>query len=134
MRRLYYIKANGQIIWQSVTTMSGATPLTVEQEMGISSTLSDYVPEEIDVMEIDDSEYSQDFADSSGYWVNTATDELEFNYIPNPEPEYVAPLSEQLVALEATYMYDSMMKDLAIDEAVQANADLMYVLMMEGVL
>lgn len=100
MRRLYFLKSNGQVIWQSRTDHIGVRPLSIEEEMQLSRTLSEYNKEEIDVIEIGVNEYAQDFAESIGYRVNPETKQLEFFYPDPNEPEappvYQKPLSEEV--------------------------------------
>jgi len=64
---------------------------------------------------------------------------IQFTY-PDPDapedkkPKPRAPLTEKVDELEATFMYDSMMKDMLIDDMNNGQAEMMYQLMMKGVI
>jgi len=60
---------------------------------------------------------------------------LIFSDTPNMVVEQEIMTHRDLISkLEANFMYDSMMKDLSIEESTNQQADLLYQLMMKGVL
>jgi len=62
---------------------------------------------------------------------------IQFTYPNDPEdnkPKPRKPLTEKVDELEAAFMYNSMMKDMVMDDMNNGKAEMMYQLMMKGVI
>jgi len=136
MKRIFFDNATGEIILE-IQPQNDILP-SVERNIEQFIILSERNRETFEVIELPYGAYTQDFAIAIRYKVNIETKELVFQYIDENEPEveqpFQPPLSEKIEELEATFMYDSMMKEMAIEESNTQHAELMYQLMMNGVL
>lgn len=137
-RKIYYDNRTGNVLIDTGEMQGNVKSTTIAQDIEAYSILSQLNRDAFEVLELSYGKWSEDFLNASGYRVNLETRELEFSYDPPSEiPEetiYRTPLSEKIDELEATFMYDSMMKDLAIVESNAIQADLIYQLMQKGVL
>ncbi|MGG3448616.1 hypothetical protein ABER98_01645 [Domibacillus aminovorans] len=133
--RIYFDKVTGEVIQKTYERIGKVAETTVERDIEVFKSLSSRNRETFDFIQLEYGQYKEDFALASSYRVDPATKKLEF-LIPEPgaEPVYRRSLTEQVEELEAKYMYDSMMKDMAIEETNNTQAELMYQLMMKGVL
>lgn len=99
--RIYYDRANGEVIEQTSQREGLVKHTTIEQDIITYKSLSERNRETFDYIELEYGQYAQDFAECNGYKVNPETKELEFSY-PDPneaesqEPVYQKPLSEQV--------------------------------------
>jgi len=137
-RRLYYDAITGEIIVDTGDREGSVIPKTIEEDITTYVELSERNPNSFKVTELEFGEFGQDFKESVNHRINATTGKLEFSY-PDPntpavEPVYEAPLTERIMELEASYMYDSMMKDMVIDDMNNGQAEMMYQLMMKGVI
>lgn len=137
-RRIYYDVITGDLITDTGEKYGSVKITTIEQDILSFKSLSERNRETFDVLELPYGAYAQDFATCNGYRVNPETKGLEFIYPdpnePEAEPVYQKPLSEQIEELEAILMYDSMMKEMEIEESKNNHAELLYQLMINGVL
>lgn len=139
-KRLYYDNT-GYVFFE--LDLYGET--TIEKDISDFKQLSERNRDSFDVLEIPDGAYEQDYAECSGYRVNTETKELEFSYPDPNEPEveqpYQVPLSEKVASLEQ----ESMILQLALAETIEkqevdkvgnqvAMAELVETLIIKGVL
>ena len=137
-RKIFFDILTGNIIFDTGEREGSAVETTAEHDIATFSTLSERNRETFGVLELPFGAYASDFSEGRLIGVDLVTNEPIFSY-PNPnepiEPiiEQI-PMSTQIESLEATFMYDSMMKDMAIEESNNQQADLMYQLMMNGVL
>ncbi len=119
-RKLYYDILTGNIITDTGERMGSVVATTIEQDIQVYTALSERNPETIGVIELEYGQYGEDFAACTGYRVDPATEKLMFSYPEpaNPEapPVYHPPLSEKVAELQ------------------KAQADMVFELMMKGVL
>lgn len=138
-RKIYYDKLTGNVIVSTSEMHGDVVPTSMEYDMMLYKELSERNPETVGLTELSYGAYSEDFEASIGYTIDVVTGLINFTYPDENAPEdaepiYETPLSERIVELEATFMYDSMMKDIAIEETNNGQAELMYTLMMNGVI
>lgn len=137
-RKLYFDKSTGEIITDTGERQGAVIKTTIEQDIAAYKALFERNRDTFDVLELTYGRYTNDFASAKSYRVNPTTKELEFSEVALSEPSLPPisqpPLIEKVEELEALWLYDSMMKDLAIEEANAAQADLMYQLMLKGVI
>lgn len=134
-RRIFYDKSTGNILVDTGEKRGMVAPTSVENDINSYKVLATLSRETFDYVDLAYGQFAEEFNTASGYRLNPETKALEFSLSePETPPVYKPPLTEQLEALEASWMYDSMMKDLAIEEANATQADLMYQLMVKGVL
>jgi hypothetical protein len=138
-KKIYYDKLTGNVITSTSEMQGDVVPTSMEYDMMLFKELSERNPQTVGLLELSYGAYSQDFKESIGYSVDVVTGLIKFMYPdPNLPPEVMPkpqkPLTEKVEELEATFMYDSMMKDMAIEQTNNGQAELMYTLMMNGVI
>jgi hypothetical protein len=100
-RKIYYDKANGNVIVDTGEKMGAVVETTIDQDFETYQVLKERVRDTVGVIQLEFGQYAEDFRQSNGYRVNPETLELEFSY-PDPnatepqEPVYQKPLTEQL--------------------------------------
>lgn len=103
-KRIYYDKTYGDPIQETGGFKSTRERYSVEYEISIYPNLSERNRDTFDVLELENGQYVQDFAECSGYRVNPETLELEFSYPDPNEPEalqpFVKPLSVEVQELK----------------------------------
>ncbi|MCI3922483.1 hypothetical protein MO973_19820 [Paenibacillus sp. TRM 82003] len=122
-RRIYFDLATGNVIVDAGERSGHVAPTTIEQDIESYAALAERVRETIGVLELDFGQYAEDFATSNGVKVNISGEApvLEFSYPDpnnptNPPEIYRKPLSE------------------TVDELQKQQTDLMFELMIRGVL
>lgn len=137
-RKIYYDLITGNVIVDTGERRGSVIETTIDQDIKAYKSLSERNRDTFDVIELPYGAYKQDFLESTSYRVNTETKELEFSNhnIDNPEEEPIfdKPLSEQILELEAKLSYELLLKDIEIEKTNASQADLMYQLMIKGVL
>lgn len=136
-RKLYYDKLTGNIIVDTGEMSGDVRAYTISQDITNYKVLSQRERSTFDVLELDYGQYAEEFATGKSFRINPTTKKLEFSDALPIEPGIPPtpkPISEKFEELEALWLYDSMMKDLAIEEANAMQADLMYQLMLKGVI
>lgn len=154
-RKVFYDKLTGNHIFTICEFSGPVIATTIEQDVLIHPILSERSRESFDVIELPYGAYRQEFNETIPYRVDLETKKLVFQYPNENEPEveqpFIFPLSDEISLLKdenAILFYDSMMKDAKIAELEEAqsvmsqelviketaHADLMYTLMMNGVI
>ncbi len=104
-RKIFFDATTGDIITDTGERQGNVTQTSVEQDVSTYTALSERNRTTFDVLELAYGDYAQDFAECSGYRVNTTTKTLEFSYpdpnAPTAEPVYQAPLTEQVTTIKA---------------------------------
>lgn len=105
VRRIYYDVSNGNKLAE-VVFFGYVKPSTIEQDITVHKALSERNRGTFDVIELEYSQYSQDFAECDGYRINPQTKEIEFSY-PDPNqpeqpPVYRQALTEQIAEVKAS--------------------------------
>lgn len=99
IRRIYYDKSTGNVI-KSYTLVGYFKEPSIEDDILAFSELSERNPDSFDVLQLNITDYSEDFAQCNGYRVNPETKQLEFSYPDPNEPEapqvFRKPLSEEV--------------------------------------
>lgn len=99
-RRLYYDVTTGNIIVDTGERQGAVTATTIDQDIAAYKALSSRNRTTFKVLELAFGAYAQDFAESTGYRVNTLTKAVEFSYNPPQEaPVFQRPLSDQVSEL-----------------------------------
>ena len=102
-RKVYYDKATGNVLVNTGEREGSVMPTTSKQDIVAYKVLSERNSETFDVIELNFSEYAQDFNECNGYKVNVNTLELEFSYLTPgelQEPIYQKSLIEQFDGLK----------------------------------
>jgi hypothetical protein len=133
-RKIFYDKANGNIIIDTGERQGSVIATTIEQDIATFTALSERNRDTFDVLELPFGAYQQDFAESNGYRVNVETKTLEFSY-PDPnepveEPVFQKPLTEQVVELKEKQAITNQV----VAENGQMQQDLLELLIDMGVL
>lgn len=103
-RKIYYMKATGQFIYDTGQSMGTNTrETTIDEDFEIYVELSNYNKDAVGCIQLEIDQYKEEFDTSISFRVNLETKELEFSYredeITN-EPVYEKPLTVQLEELK----------------------------------
>lgn len=94
---------------------------TIDEDIATYESLYERNRETFDVLELEYSQYEQDFTEANGYRVNPETKELEFSYPDPNEPEappvYRPPLSEEIEGLKQ----ENVLNMLAMTDMFEEN-------------
>jgi hypothetical protein len=106
-KKIYYDKTTGNVLVDTGERAGDVIETTTEQDFEVYVALDERVPETVGMLQLEYGQYSDDFAQCSGYRVNPSTSELEFSYSdPGAEPGeptvpvYQKPLTEQIANLQ----------------------------------
>lgn len=83
-RRIYYDKSTGNVLVDTGERAGFVVPTTIEQDIATYKILSKRNRETFDYIELEYSQYAQNFAACNGYRVNPETRKLEFSYPDRP--------------------------------------------------
>lgn len=85
-RRIYYLKINGQFIYDTgEMTSSGLKPTTFEEDFKIYPELSKYNKEEVGVLQLEVGQYAEEFKQCSSFSIDVITKDIVFLY-PEEKP------------------------------------------------
>lgn len=138
--KIYYDKSTGNVIVRLPEQRNtfNVRESTVDEDFKSIQILKERIRTTVGVIILELGQYAQEFSTATSYRVNPTTKKLEFSnaapFEPSEPPVYEPPISERVEELEAMWLYDSMMKDMAIVESNATQADMMYQLMLKGVL
>lgn len=92
MKRIFFDNLSGEVILE-IQHQNDLLP-TVERNIEQFTMLSERNRDTFGVIELENGQYAQDFAESKGYRVNVVTKELEFSY-PDPNEPEVPPIYQK---------------------------------------
>lgn len=106
-RKIYYEKITGNIILDTGERSGDVVETTQEDDFLSYKLLIERTIESVKMIKLEYGQYAQDFAECSGYRINTETGALEFSYPDSNEdlketiePTYQKPLTEQIAMLQ----------------------------------
>lgn len=115
--RVYYLKTNGNVVFKTGQAEGWVTEIKPEQDWEIYEELKKYTKESLDYIQLQYDEYSTEFAECIGYYVDVAKKEIVFEYGEKPNPPEIpqAPtLHERVGKLESN---EKIQEDMIVDNA-----------------
>lgn len=83
-RRIYFLKENGNVILRTNEGEGHLKELTPEDDWKIYSELKKYDKEAVDYIQLEYKQYTTEFAECTGYYVDINTKEIIFEYGEKP--------------------------------------------------
>lgn len=79
-RKIYYEKITGNVLLDTGERSGFVKETTQEEDFETYKVLTERVPETVGCLQLEYGQYTQDFAECSGYCVNPVTLEFEFTF------------------------------------------------------
>lgn len=100
--KVFWRKASGEVIFVTPESAGDVVVTTAEEDVAFYPQLKGYDFEKLGVIQLGYQQYKQDFEQAIAYWVNPATQKLEFKYKDSAtsEPIFQKPLTEQVAELK----------------------------------
>ncbi|MEC0234086.1 hypothetical protein P4H71_07040 [Paenibacillus kribbensis] len=99
--KVFWRKASGKVVFVTPESIGDVVATTVEDDATFYPQLKGYDMDKLGVIQLGYQQHKQDFEQAIAYWVNPATQKLEFKYKDSgtTEPDFQKPLTEQVSEL-----------------------------------
>ncbi|SFR01506.1 MULTISPECIES: hypothetical protein [unclassified Paenibacillus] len=100
--KVFWRKASGEVIFVTPESAGDVVVTTAEDDAAFYPQLRDYDFDKLGVIQLGYQQHKQDFEQAISYWVNPATQKLEFKYKDSAttEPIFQKPLTERVAELK----------------------------------
>lgn len=116
-KRIYYLKVDGRVVLDTGQAEGWVTEITPEQDWEIYEELKKYTKESVDFIQLEYNEYSTEFAECTGYYVDVAKKEIVFEYGEKPEPPEVPQTPTIHERMDTQEKANKAQDDLILDNA-----------------
>lgn len=99
--KVFWRKASGEVVFITPESVGDVVVTTAEDDAAFYPQLKGYDLDKLGVIQLEYQQHKQDFEQSIAYWVNPATQKLEFKYKDNGNvgPDFQKPITEQVSEL-----------------------------------